>query len=174
MTRWFALLGRLLLFGLALAWGCGPPQAAETTLFATALDSLGGVISKTGVDLDASIRAEGTASIRIDAEASTTIRIAEVEPVGAEKVVLTYRARLRSRDLSGKAYLEMWCRVPGKGEFFSRGLQSPLTGTSEWVSEETPCFLEEGQRADLVKLNVVVEGTGTVWVDDVRLVSSPR
>jgi hypothetical protein len=63
----------------------------------------------------------------------------------------------------------MWCRFPGSGEFFSRALDSPISGSTEWVSQETPFFLEQNQKPDLVKLNLVIDGTGTVWVDEVKL-----
>jgi hypothetical protein len=95
-------------------------------------------------------------------------------PAGLENVVLTYRARMKARDVKGKAYLEMWVRVPGRGEFFSRGLAQPLTGSSGWASYEIPFFLnQKGVRADLVKLNVAFEdGGGTLWVKDVELLQA--
>ena len=67
----------------------------------------------------------------------------------------------------------MWCRFPGKGEFFSRGLQSPLTGTTDWTTEETAFFLKKGENPDNVKLNLVINGSGTAWIDDVRLLKGP-
>jgi len=161
--------GILAALALAAACGCGQPPSTETVLFTSSLESLDSVITRTGVSVDEAIRTEGAGSLRVDAAAPTVIRIAEVQPENAEDAVLLYRARLRTRDLSGKAYLEMWCRIPGKGEFFSRGLHSPLTGTSDWASQETLFLLEEGQRADLVKLNLVVDGVGTVWIDDAQL-----
>jgi hypothetical protein len=63
----------------------------------------------------------------------------------------------------------MWCEFPGKGEYFSRALHAPLTGSNEWTTQETPFFLKEGENPNRVKLNVVVEGGGTVWIDDVVL-----
>ena len=83
--------------------------------------------------------------------------------------------RLKARAITGKAYLEMWVRVPGRGEFFSRGLEHPVTGTSDWVSLEIPFFLSErGLKPDLVKLNVAFEGGGgTVWIKDVQLLHTP-
>ncbi len=68
----------------------------------------------------------------------------------------------------------MWCSIPGKGEFFSKALHAPVSGTTNWVSQETPFFLQAGQRAQTVKLNVVVAGTGTVWVDDISLALASR
>ena len=69
----------------------------------------------------------------------------------------------------------MWVRVPGRGEFFSRGLAQPLQGTSGWASYEIPFFLnEKGVKADLVKLSVAFEGGGgTVLVKDIELLKVP-
>jgi hypothetical protein len=97
----------------------------------------------------------------------------ETGDIDAENTRLIYQAKVRTQDVKGQVYLEMWCVIPGKGEFFSRGLQAPLTGTTEWTSVETPFFLEAGQNPDNVKLNLVIDGTGTAWIDDVRLVKGP-
>ncbi len=67
----------------------------------------------------------------------------------------------------------MWCVFAGKGEFFSRSLQSPLAGTNDWTTLETPFFLKKGERPSNVKLNVVINGSGRVWIDDLRLVKGP-
>lgn len=82
---------------------------------------------------------------------------------------IVYRARLKTENVTGQVYLEMWCSFPELGEFFSRSLESPLSGTVDWTTEETPFFLEKGQRPDLVKLNIVVNGQGRVWIDDIAL-----
>jgi len=74
----------------------------------------------------------------------------------------------------GKAYLRnVVSGFPGRGEFFSRGLDTPLTGTTDWVTEETHFFLKMGENPDEVKLNLVIDGTGTVWIDDIRLLRGP-
>ena len=90
-----------------------------------------------------------------------------------ENARLIYSAELRTRDLEGKAYLEMWCHFPGMGEYFSRGLVDPLTGSQDWSSQETSFFLKKGENPDRVKLNLVVTGPGEVWIDDLRLVKGP-
>ncbi len=41
---------------------------------------------------------------------------------------------MQSENLDGKAFVEMWVRIPGKGEFFSRGLDRPITGTMSWMT----------------------------------------
>jgi len=111
---------------------------------------------------------------RIVQAAPGSVPLFEVPLGGLENSILTYRARMKARDLTRKAYLEMWVRVPGRGEFFSRGLAQPLTGTSDWASYEIPFFLnQKGVRADLAKLNVAFEGGGSVSVKDVELLRTP-
>jgi len=91
-----------------------------------------------------------------------------------EDARLVYRAQIRTDSVQGQVYLEMWCRFPGKGEFFSRALHAPLTGSTEWASQETPFLLEKGQNPDHIALNIVINGRGLVWVDDVALLKAPR
>jgi len=137
------------------------------------VDDMTGVITTSGVEVDHNISSEGKGSLRIEAEGPVIVRLFETGDMDLENARLIYRARLRTQDVQGKAYLEMYCRFPGKGEFFSRDLQSPLTGTNEWTIEEIPFFLREGQNPDNVKLNIVVNGTGTVWIDDIQLLKAP-
>jgi len=98
------------------------------------------------------------------------IRLFEIGDIDVENARLIYQAKLRTEDVEGKVYLEMWNHFPNKGEFFSRSLQNPLTGTTDWVTEETPFFLKKGENPDNVKLNLVIDGKGTVWIDDIRLI----
>jgi hypothetical protein len=141
--------------------------------------SLGPVESvRTFGPADTPIAASGIAAEeggwRVEQPGAGSVRLFEVPGQKLESTVLTYRAHMRARDVSGKAYLEMWVRVPGKGEFFSRGLAQPLQGTSGWASYEIPFFLNErGVTVDLVKLNVAFEGGGgTVWIKDVELLKA--
>jgi len=109
----------------------------------------------------------------IDLSAPQTVRLFEVEDPQAEQCLIGYRAKMRSESLTGRAFLEMWCRLPGRGEFFSKGLDQALTGTTDWSSYEIPFYLKRGQRPDLIRLNVAVEGTGRVWINDVELLRAP-
>lgn len=102
-----------------------------------------------------------------------TVRLFEVQVPPVEHCLLTYRAKLRSEGLTGRAYLEMWARLPGRGEFFSKGLNQALSGTTDWGSYEAPFYLEKGQRPELIKLNLVVEGAGKVAIKDIELLKTP-
>ena len=109
---------------------------------------------------------------RVNVAEQQTIRLFEIADHGAEACMLTYRAQLKTKDVQGKAYLEMWCRLPGRGEFFSKGLHNTVKGTNEWASYEIPFYLKRGQKPDLVKLNLVVEGSGTIWIKDIHLLQT--
>ena len=73
----------------------------------------------------------------------------------------------------GGAYLEMWCRLPGEGEYFSKGLDQKVKGTVDWSSYEIPFRLDEGQRPDLIRLNIAFDGPGTVRLRNVELLRTP-
>lgn len=139
------------------------------------LDNMEGLITQSGITIDKKISSDGNGSLRIEAKETTTVRLFETGDIDIENARLIYQARLRTENLQGKAYLEMWCHFPGGGEYFSKGLHAALigsTGTS-WTIEEIPFILKKGQNPDNVKLNLVIEGTGTVWIDDIRLLKGP-
>jgi len=102
-----------------------------------------------------------------------TIRLFEVAGLELEQCLLTYRAHMKTEALSGRGFLEMWCRFPGRGEFFSKGVQQAVSGTTDWASYEVPFLLKKGQKPDLIKLNLVVEGQGRVWLKAVELLRTP-
>jgi hypothetical protein len=102
-----------------------------------------------------------------------TFRLFEVPDAGLEHCSVLYRAKLKSEGLVGRAYLEMWCQIPGLGESFSRGLGNTISGSSDWATCQTPFFLKAGEKPDLIRLNLVVEGRGKVFIKDVELTASP-
>ena len=109
----------------------------------------------------------------IDVDEARTIRLFEVETAELEQCMVTYRARLKSENVRGRGYLEMWCRIPGRGEFFSKGFHDTVQGSNDWSTYEIPFYLKRGQRPDLVKLNVTVEGPGKIWIEDIDLSYTP-
>jgi len=150
------------------------PAAVEVTeLKRFALDDTKGVITQSGLQIDRQISSDGNGSLRIEATEPTTIRLFETGDLNVENARLIYQARVRTASLKGQAYLEMWCHFSGRGEFFSRGLDQPLTGTTDWTTQQTPFFLKKGQNPDNIKLNLVINGKGTAWIDDIRLLKGP-
>lgn len=102
------------------------------------------------------------------------IRLFEASNLGLDGCLLTYRARMKSGQLGGKAYLQMWCVFDGLGEYFSKGLARKISGTTGWATYETPFWLKPGQSPSKVKLEIQVDGGGgTLWVRDVALLKTP-
>lgn len=106
---------------------------------------------------------------KIVRDAAGSVPLFEVPVASPEECRLVYRAKIRTQGLAGAGYLEMWVRVAGFGEAFSRGLDQPVTGDTGWVTREIPFFLKKGEKADLVKLGFAFGGAGTVWIRDVEL-----
>jgi hypothetical protein len=152
---------------------CSKPTQQVSELKKFPLDAMDGILTQSGVQIDKEISSDGKGSLKITAAEPTVVRLFEVGDIDVEDARLIYQAKVRTEGLKGQAYLEMWCTFPGKGEFFSRGLETPLSGTTEWTSGETPFFLRKGENPDNVKLNLVINGSGTVWVDDIRLIKGP-
>jgi len=167
------LVSFLFLAMLAILISCSKPGQEVTELKSFPMDTFEGIITLSGVQLDKAISSDGKGSLRVAATEPTSIRLFEIEGLKVDNARLIYQAKVRTEEMVGRAYLEMWCHFPGKGEFFSRGLLSPLTGTTNWMTEETPFLLKRGEKPDLVKLNLVINGKGTAWIDDIRLLKGP-
>jgi len=148
-----------------------PLEATELERFP--LDNMEGVVTQSGVQIDKEISSDGNGSLRIEAGAPIVIRLFETGDIDIEQARLIYQAKVRTENIQGQVYLEMWCHFPGIGDFFSRGLMTPLSGTTEWTTEETPFLLKAGENPDNVKLNLVINGKGTAWIDDIRLLKGP-
>jgi hypothetical protein len=152
--------------------GCSnrPPEEIEIASFN--IDNLDGVITQSGIEFDSTVSSDGRGSIKITVPESTTVRLYETDDIDIEDARLIYRAKVKTENFTGRTYLEMWCGFSGQGEYFSRGLMSPVTGSVDWTTEETYFLLKKDQNPDYIKLNLVIAGTGTVWIDDIRLLKT--
>ena len=125
----------------------------------------------TTIQTESKIKTEGKGSIRITTKYPTTVRLGEVSGLDVENAKLLYTAKVKS-ELDGAAFLEMWAHVGG-GQYFSRGMNDTVKGKSDWKSIQTPFIFQKGQNPDKVILNLVINGKGTVWIDDVVLSKAP-
>jgi hypothetical protein len=123
------------------------------------------------IESDAAVKTEGKASIRITTAWPTTVCLGEVTGLNVEDAKLVFKAKVKS-DLQGGAFLEMWVHVGG-GQYFSRGMNDPINGKSDWKTIQTPFLFQKGQKPEKVTLNVVINGKGVIWVDDVVLAKEP-
>jgi len=152
---------------------CSKPSQEVVELKKFPIESLQGIITQSGVQFDKEVSSDGNGSLKITATEPTVVRLFELGDIDVENARLIYQAKVRTEGVEGQVYLEMWCHFPGKGEYFSKGLQTPLTGTTNWTTEETPFFLKKGENPDNVKLNLVINGKGTAWIDDIRVLKGP-
>jgi hypothetical protein len=125
----------------------------------------------TTIQTDTQVKAEGKGSIKITTLWPTTICLGEVTGLNVENVKLWYKAKVKS-DLDGSAFLEMWAHVGG-GQYFSRGMDDVVSRKTDWKSIQAPFLFQKGQRPDKVTLNLVINGKGTVWIDDIVLSKEP-
>ena len=159
----------VILTALLAAWGCSSNQT-PVELKSFPLDSADGVIAQTGITFDPAVSVDGKGSLRIEANEAVTVPLFEISDVTVEEARIFYQAKVKTERVIGQVYLEMRCRIPGLGESFSRGQATLLSGTNDWTSQETPFILQKGEAPDLIKLNLVINGQGVVWIDDIKLV----
>jgi hypothetical protein len=119
----------------------------------------------TTIQTDTQVKAEGKASIKITTQWPMTICLGEVARIDIENAKLVYKAKVKS-DLDDTAFLEMWAHVGG-GQYFSRGMNDVVSRKTDWKIIQTPFLFQKGPRPEKVTLNVVINGKGTVWIDDI-------
>jgi hypothetical protein len=144
-------------------------QTKSTELRHLPIDDLNGIITQSGIQLDNAVSSDGNGSIKIEAAGPVSIQLYYFDDIRVEDTQLVYEAKIKSESLSGQAYLEMWCVFKDKGKFFSQGFDSAIAGTTDWQTIKTVFFLRKNEMPDLIKINVVVNGVGIVWIDDIHL-----
>ncbi|MGI9553766.1 MAG: hypothetical protein ACR2NC_02485 [Thermodesulfobacteriota bacterium] len=150
--------------------GCENFKRAQVeTVQSFKIDSLDEVFSKDGVEFDREISVDGNGSIKISTNSPITVKLYQTGDIDFDESILIYSANLRTENLDGQAYIEMWCSFPEKGRYFYKAQISALSGTNNWKVQETPFFLKKGEIPDNVELNLVVNGSGTVWIDQINL-----
>lgn len=133
------------------------------------VDDLNGIPAQPGVQIDKSVSSDGNGSIKIEASGPASFPIYVIDDIKIEETQLIYEAKIKSVGLSGQAFLEMWCVFKDQGEFFSRGFDSAIGGTTDWKTIKTVFNLKKDETPDQIKLNVMINGVGTIWIDDIRL-----
>ena len=166
-------VGMATLLAVAAA-GCSSQRVEPVEVARFPLDQLSEIVAVKDVAIDSQISSDGQAAVRIASLDSANVPLVVVENPDVDDCRLIYRARVRTENLAGKAFLEMWCQFEGRGEFFSRDLQTPVTGNTDWTTEETYFLLRKGEKPNRVRLNLVVNGTGLVWADDLRLLKAAK
>jgi hypothetical protein len=164
--RRFPLLTLMGCAGLTLA--CSSPSEVDL-LRRFHLDETTELTNPQAVVLDHAVSFDGKGSVRVDATGPVVVPLIESGDLDVESAIITWTARLRAKDIEGNAYLEMSCRFPGRGEYFTRGLAHGISGSKTWTLSRTSFVLRDGENPDNIRLNLIMTGPGVAWVDDVRL-----
>ncbi|MCP4982563.1 MAG: hypothetical protein GY935_18960 [Gammaproteobacteria bacterium] len=123
--------------------------------------------------ISSDVMVSNTDGWHIDSSEAMSVQLFEIDPGDIDNGMLCYRASIKSEQIQTQGYLEMWCRFPGLGEFFSKGLDNPIKGDNDWASYEIPFYLKKEQNPDLLKLNLTLEGAGKVWLKDIEISFTP-
>ncbi len=133
------------------------------------VDDLNGIVAQPRVQIDKSVSSDGNGSIKIEASEPVSVSLYVIDNIKVENTQIIYEAKLKSDGLSGQAFLEMWCVFRDQGKFFSRGFDSAIGGTTDWKTIKTVFNLKKGEMPDQIMLNVMINGVGTIWIDDILL-----
>jgi hypothetical protein len=156
-------------FGLLIALMLVASTAQAQDMWKLSLDDPSSV--SPGIESDAKVKTEGAGALKITTRWPTTVFLGEVDGLDIENAKLVYSAKVRS-ELDGTAFLEMWAHIGG-GQYFSRGMNDVVSGKTDWKTIQTPFMFQAGHKPDKVTLNLVINGKGTVWIDDIVLSRAP-
>ncbi len=151
-------------------------EVHDTQIAHFALDALPASVerdSRVKAEFDAEVSSDGRGSVRIDAESPTFVELAQVQGAGEDLSFrqLVYQAKVKTEEASGPVFLVMQAGIE-EVAMPVVGLERAITGTQDW----TPIEIVAGNPKDtyhkgVTTLQLEVRGTGTVWVDDLRLVN---
>ncbi len=169
MKRWH-LISAALIFALIGIISCARKSGDLKTF---PLNSLDGIIAKENVIFDKDISADGKGSICVESPSPVTIPLFNLNDIKVDDTRLVYAAKVRTQRLFGQVFLEMLTYFPNRGEVISQGQETLISGNSDWKDSKTLLDIPKGEKPDSVKLNIVINGRGTAWIDDIRLSREP-
>jgi hypothetical protein len=146
----------------------GPVELAHFPL------SDGGIPAGADAVFDPNVSQDGGGSLRVETSRGGRLRLYELDDLGIVQGAVVYTGFLRSRGLSGQAMLEMWCQPVEGDAAFVRSAAQAVAGDSDWTPQEirfsNPALC---RNPVTIELNVLIQGGGTVWIDDLRLWTVP-
>jgi hypothetical protein len=163
----------ILLFSLLILAGIYSCGRRTVTLRSFPLNSAEGVIGHEHVIFDEGISADGRGSLRIEAPGPISVPLFNITSLRIDNARLVYTAEVQTERVFGQVYLEMIGYLPRQGEVITRGQERLQTGTTGWKEQRTTLDLPQDERPDSVKLNIVINGRGTAWIDDIKLLREP-
>jgi hypothetical protein len=165
-AKWSGLLGLLFIIACSKA-----PTIEVIARFP--VDDWEGLLARSGLHLDERVTADGKGALKISVDEAMVIPLYDTGNLDVENGFLVCDAQLRLDNCEGIVYLELLCNFPGRGEYYSRGFDHAASGTSGgWIKSRARFFLREGENPDNVRVNLVMTGPGTAWIDDIRFIAT--
>jgi hypothetical protein len=102
-----------------------------------------------------------------------TIPLFEAGAIKSDNVKLLLTYKVKTDNMSEPTFLQLKLHFPVKGDVVSDEPDDVVSGTKDWSDQKVVYKLKKGQLPDDVFINLVIQGQGTVWIDDVKLVAKP-
>jgi hypothetical protein len=171
----FALV---VLFGGAVIYMLlGEPQYEDTLIAHFPVDSeadLAGNAIEDAHVIDYSVSSDGNGSLRIDATRRQLVDLyriwGEEEDLSFRQLV--YQADVRTEGATGDVFLVMQAgitSVPG-GSMSVVGRDAAIRGTNDWTTLQAKAGNPGGSHLLEATLQLHIDGPGTVWIDNVKLI----
>lgn len=154
------------------AVGCKEKVEPPKEIDAFNCDTTDRFLSPEAASLDTSGTAEGTGCFKFVVAEPATHPLFEVKFPG-EGAKFTFQFKMRVSDFLGDAYGLMAVHYASGGKQEIKNYDRALGATSDWVPMELSWTVQKGQKVDSLILSAALNGTGTVWVDDVHLIKTP-
>jgi hypothetical protein len=123
---------------------------------------------KTSISVDKDTTADGNGSLKVEAAHGALVTIADQKNLSVSKDnTLWCTLKVKCAGVRQRAHLEMWCEVADGKRAFSKGLDQLLIGDSDWREIRLPMMVNGDFTVSRALVNVVIEGPGTVWVDQI-------
>jgi len=167
---WLAVLAA----GVAMAAPASAAAAAECVqeLYWDALQASGALRAGTVEPAEGDPSA---ARLRLSSDGAGAVTFMVIDEPRVTRAVYALVGRVRTENVEGSAYLEMWSHFPGGGRYFSRtlGEDGPLAdlgGTQARRRFVLPFYNKaDAPPPERLTVSVVFAGPGTVYLDSVRL-----
>jgi hypothetical protein len=156
----------------------GEPNYTETVIAEWAVDDLSEMtndVNNAGGTIDPNVSNDGNGALRLEFTAPGLVNLYKVWGEGEDLSFrqLVYEAQVKTEHASGPVFLVMQAGVtggPGDGMPVI-GLDKAITGTNDWTTMQIGAGNPGNAKHFGSVLQIESRGTGTVWIDDVRLIS---
>jgi hypothetical protein len=137
------------------------------------LNSLDNIIATDNVYFDKDISSDNLGSLRIETGKPIIIPLFKITDLKIDNSRLVYSAKIRTQQVIGQVYLEMNCHLSEQASLNTTAQANLLSGSSDWKEQEASIDLQKGQMPDSLMLNLIINGRGIVWIDDIKLSRDP-